>query len=156
MAHILLRSGMGLAVVCGGVKADHGEGARGDDKAEQIGEFAGHWWGAVPVKCAPPTGHGLGRCCSCSHGPIAYRQTHRNTQRRLALARCANTGPAHNRLTHVQLNREPLMAARLAFPLARHTIRLMPVGRRRPDFATAAFGAIHGRYGWSYPTDSTQ
>ena len=43
MAHILLRAGMGLAVVGGGVKADHGEGAGGDDKAEQVGEFVGHW-----------------------------------------------------------------------------------------------------------------
>ena len=36
---------MGLAVVCGGVKADHGEGAGGDDEAKQVGEFVAHWWG---------------------------------------------------------------------------------------------------------------
>ena len=33
---------MGLAVVGGGVKADHGESAGGDDKAKQVGEFVGH------------------------------------------------------------------------------------------------------------------
>lgn len=147
---------MGLAVMGGGVKADHGEGARGDDKAEQVGEFVGHWWGAVPVKCAPPAGHGLGRCCSCSHGPIAYRQAHRHPQRRLALALLTKPAPCDVNIADRQFEREPLMAARLAFPLPRHTVRLVSVGRRRPDFATAAFGAIHGRYGWLYPTDSTQ
>jgi hypothetical protein len=36
---------MGLAVVCGGVKADHREGTGNDDKAEQIPEFGGHGGG---------------------------------------------------------------------------------------------------------------
>ena len=44
MAHILLRAGMGVAVVRGGVKADHGERASGNDKAEQVGDAVVHGW----------------------------------------------------------------------------------------------------------------
>ena len=33
---------MGLAVMGGGIKADHGESAGGDDKAEQVGKFVVH------------------------------------------------------------------------------------------------------------------
>ena len=112
--------------------------------------------GAVHVNCAPPTEHTLGRCDSCSHSPVAYSQAHRNPQRRFALASRTNPAPAHNRWADVQLNREPNVLARLAFPLARHAVRLVAVGRRCPDIATAALGAIHDRYRWLYPTNSTQ
>ena len=43
---------MGQAVVGGGVKADHREGAGSDDKAEQVSEFGGHGGGYHKVGSA--------------------------------------------------------------------------------------------------------
>jgi len=54
MAHILLSSTVGKAMVGGGVKADHREGAGSDEEAEQVSEFVGHGGGVVDGKARRP------------------------------------------------------------------------------------------------------
>ena len=45
---------MGKAMVGGGVKADHREGAGSDEEAEQVSEFVGHGGGVVDGKARRP------------------------------------------------------------------------------------------------------
>jgi len=44
MADVLLGPTVSGAMVGGGVKADHREGAGSDDKAKQVSEFVAHGW----------------------------------------------------------------------------------------------------------------